>query len=152
SQALEHLRRKRRQLFVGDRRWLLARLAAELLAQLSEALRVHAWSPAVAHLRAEFSPPLGVDRAVGIPEPLEERRWKTFDVGGARNQDRSLGGAEACAQLREDLRIEPAATCTGAALPLSRLAALRPTTERRSERVARLLLRGGFGTRLPERT
>ena len=70
-QPLEHLRRERRKLLLGDWGRLLARLAAELLAQLGETLRVRARSVAAAHLRAEFRPPLGVDRAVGIPEPIE---------------------------------------------------------------------------------
>src|SRR5690606_21587330 len=99
AQPLEHLRRKRRKLLVGDWREILAWLTAELLAQLCEALRVHARTAAIAHLGTELRPTLRIDRAVGIHQPLAQWRRQAFEVGRPWNEAGTFGRAEASAKL-----------------------------------------------------
>src|SRR5690606_31830916 len=70
-EPFEHLRRKRRELRVGNRRRSLARLAAHALTQGSKPRRVERLGVAVADIRADFGPPFGVDGAVGIAQPFK---------------------------------------------------------------------------------
>src|SRR5690606_28749757 len=70
-EAFEHLWRKPRKLCFGNRRRGLTRLAAHGLAQSSQAIGVERLGIAVADIRADFGPTLGIDGAVGVAEPLK---------------------------------------------------------------------------------